>query len=90
MIGVMLAVIYARLVFGRVPGPGVLQGSLYSIAPWLMAQVLVMPTMGMPPFAGSVRIAGASLVGHLMYGAVLGAIVGNAAAREPSLQGAHS
>jgi uncharacterized membrane protein YagU involved in acid resistance len=90
MIGVVLAVIYAKLVSGRLPGPGMLQGSLFSIAPWLMAQLIVMPMMGMPLFSGSVLVAAGSLVGHLMYGAVLGAIVGSAAVREPSLQGAHS
>jgi len=90
MIGVVLAVAYSRLAFGRLPGPSVLQGALFSLAPWLMAQLIVMPMMGMPLFSGSPMLAGGSLVGHLAYGAVLGAVVGNAPAREPTPQGAHS
>ena len=87
MIGVVLAVIFAKLVFGRLPGPGVLQGALFSIAPWLMAQLIVMPMMGMPVFSGSIQMAVGSLIGHLVYGAVIGAVIGTAVAR-PVVQGA--
>lgn len=77
MIGIVLAFIYARLVLGRLPGPPVMQGALFSVAPWLMAQLAVMPMMGMGLFSGSMQLALGSLVGHLMYGAVMGGIVGN-------------
>jgi uncharacterized membrane protein YagU involved in acid resistance len=90
MIGIVLALIYAKLVFGRLPGPGVLQGTLYSIAPWLMAQLIVMPMMGMPVFSGSPRMAVGSLVGHLMYGAVLGITVGNVTVRAPTFREVHA
>ena len=86
MIGMVLAVVYARVVVGRLPGPGVLQGSLFSLAPWLMAQLLVMPMMGMPVFSGSALLAAGSLVGHLVYGAVLGAVVGSRPPREPAFE----
>jgi len=76
MIGVVLAVIYAKVLLDRLPGPGVARGALFSLAPWLMAQVMVMPMMGMPLFSGSMQMAGGSLVGHLMYGAVLGVVAG--------------
>ena len=76
MIGVILAVVYAKVFLGRLPGPAVARGALFSLAPWLMAQVMVMPMMGMPLFSGSMQMAGGSLVGHLMYSAVLGAVVG--------------
>ena len=52
------------------------QGALFSVAPWLMAQLVVMPMMGMGLFSGSMQLALGSLVGHLMYGAVMGAVVG--------------
>jgi hypothetical protein len=48
------------------------------VAPWLMAQVAVMPMMGMGLFSGSLPVAMGSLVGHLMYGAVIGAVLGSA------------
>jgi hypothetical protein len=43
-----------------------------------MAQVVVMPMMGMPVFSGSAPMAMGSLIGHVIYGAVVGAIYGDA------------
>ena len=76
MIGIVLALIYAKFVLGRLPGPAPMQGALFSVAPWLMAQLVVMPMMGMGLFSGSMQLAVGSLVGHLMYGAVMGGIIG--------------
>lgn len=78
MIGVALAFGYA-LVSSRLPGPAIARGALYAIAPWLTAQLAVMPMMGMPLFSGSMMVAMGSLIGHLVYGAVVGAIVGERA-----------
>jgi uncharacterized membrane protein YagU involved in acid resistance len=80
MIGTVLALIYAAVALTRLPGPPVARGALFSIAPWLLAQVMVMPMMGMGLFSGSMVMATGSLVGHLVYGAVVGGIVGEAAA----------
>ncbi len=77
MIGVTLAAGYA-LVGSAFPGPGFLRGALYGIAPFLMAQIIVMPMMGMPIFSGSAAMAMGSLVGHLVYGGVVGGIYGEA------------
>ena len=52
------------------------RGALYAIAPWLVAQLMVMPMMGMGVFSGSVSLAMGSLIGHLVYGALVGAIYG--------------
>ena len=76
MIGIVLAAAYAKFALGRLPGPPFAQGALFSLVPWLMAQLIVMPMMGAAIFSGSLLLAGGSLVGHLMYGAVLGGIVG--------------
>ena len=43
---------------------------------FLLAQVAVMPMMGMPLFSGSTPMALGSLVGHLIYGATVGAVYG--------------
>ncbi|HZD04212.1 MAG TPA: DUF6789 family protein [Longimicrobiales bacterium] len=75
LIGTILALGYA-LVQGRLPGPPPVRGSLYALAPFLMAQLLVMPMMGMPVFSGSVALAMGSLVGHVAYGMVLGGVYG--------------
>jgi uncharacterized membrane protein YagU involved in acid resistance len=73
MIGVILAIGYA-LVAPALQGPGWLRGALYAVAPWLLAQIAVMPMMGMPVFSGSVAMAMGSLIGHLVYGGTVGAI----------------
>jgi uncharacterized membrane protein YagU involved in acid resistance len=77
MIGITLAVGYA--VVGRnLPGAPWASGALYGLAPFLLAQVAVMPMMGMPFFSGFGAMAVGSLVGHLVYGAVVGAVYGGA------------
>jgi len=78
MIGMILALIYV-LAAPRLFGPAWLRGALYSLAPWLMAQLVVIPMMGMPLFSGSAVMAMGSLVGHLVYGVVLGAVYGHSA-----------
>ena len=76
MIGIVLASIYGFVALAHLPGPTVARGALYSLAPWLMAQVVVMPMMGMGLFSRSATLAGGSLLGHLVYGIVLGAVIG--------------
>ncbi len=80
-IGIVLALIYAALEPG-IPGSPPVGGALYGVAPWLLAQVVVIPMMGMPLFSGSVPMAGASLLGHLIYGGVVGMIYGRALREE--------
>ena len=76
MIGGVLAVVYVRVAASHLPGPPAVRGALFSIAPWLVAQVVMMPMMGMGFFSGSIAAAMGSLVGHLVYGVVIGAIIG--------------
>jgi uncharacterized membrane protein YagU involved in acid resistance len=80
MIGIGLAVIYAAVAASRIPGPPVARGAIFSVAPWLAAQLMVMPMMGMPLFSGSMVMAMGSLLGHLVYGAIVGATYGEPAA----------
>lgn len=74
-LGIILALIYAA-VAPWLPGPPSIRGALYGLAPFLMAQMVVMPMMGMPLFSGSAAMAMGSLVGHLIYGAIVGAVYG--------------
>ena len=71
MIGSTLAVIYA-LFYSRFPFSGWFKGTFYGLFPWFLAQIMVMPLMGMGFFSGSIIMAGGSLVAHLVYGSVLG------------------
>jgi uncharacterized membrane protein YagU involved in acid resistance len=73
MIGIVLAAGYA-LVTQYLPGQGWVRGLIYSVAPWLMAQLIVIPMMGMSLFSGAMNVAVGSLVGHLIYGATVGAV----------------
>lgn len=77
MIGIILAAGYA-VVGSRFPGPGFVRGALYGVIPFFMAQLLVMPMMGMPLFSGSAAMAMGSLVGHLVYGGFVGGVYGEA------------
>jgi uncharacterized membrane protein YagU involved in acid resistance len=81
VIGILLALGYAALFAPRLPGPGVVRGGVFSVVPWLMAQLVVMPMMGAGLFGGSAAGAIGSLMGHILYGMVLGAIYGT---RQPS------
>ena len=82
MIGVILAVIYAAVFAGRLPGPSAVSGALYAVGPWLTAQLVVMPMMGMGLFSGSILAASGSLMGHLVYGAVVGSVYGDEDGRQ--------
>lgn len=83
MIGIILAINFAALFFPKYVSSDLIKsGILFSLIPWLMAQIVVMPIMsimnggsyGAGFFSGSVMLAGASLMGHLLYGVVLGLI----------------
>ncbi len=83
MIGTALALNYGLVFYSKSDiNPFWLRGAVYGIIPWFIAQVIVMPMMSMMNgmtyssglFSGSVMLAAASLVGHLIYGAVVGSI----------------
>lgn len=78
MIGTILAFGYT-LLQERLPGPAIIRGALYGLAPWFMAQVAVMPMMGMEFFSGAFAPALGSLIGHLIYGAVVGVVYSSSA-----------
>jgi hypothetical protein len=78
MIGTVLATVYATLFASRLRGAPAVRGAAYSLLPWLVAQLVVMPMMGAGLFSGSALVAGASMMGHLVYGVVLGAVYGRA------------
>jgi len=77
VIGLVLAATYAVVFASRLPGPPAGRGAAYGFLVFLMAQVVVMPMMGAGVFSGgnAAMIMG-SLMGHLVYGAVVGAAYG--------------
>jgi uncharacterized membrane protein YagU involved in acid resistance len=81
MIGEILAINYAIFFLKIVNKKSNFKaGAIFGIFPWLMAQVFVMPMMmslnggsfisGF--FSGSIIVSMASLMGHLIYGSILG------------------
>ena len=83
MIGTVLALGYAFVLVSRLPGNPVVKGSLFGLIPWLMAQIAVNPMMGAGFFAMNTEapmlmVAG-SLMGHIVYGAVVGLVYGTTA-----------
>jgi len=85
MVGNVLALTFALVARARLPGPAPLRGALFALAPWLMAQVVMMPMMGLGLFSGSALLAGGSLMDHLLFGAVLGLSYRPDATHAPSL-----
>ncbi len=79
-IGVVLGWLYVYGFRQNLAGPGLVRGAAYGLLPWLLAQVIVMPVMGNGIFAmesGSPAAALNSLLDHIVYGAVLGALFGS-------------
>lgn len=86
---VILALVYSFFVANALPGPSWLRGVVYGVGVWVVAMAVVMPMIGaihplvaagmMPApgfFVSSMgpMAAVGSLIGHLVYGAILGAV----------------
>lgn len=74
---IIFPAIYAYVLYERLPGSPVVRGTLWGIGLWLLAQIMVMPMMGGGLFSsamGGMMAAMGSLVGHVIYGSLLGAI----------------
>lgn len=74
---VIFPVAFVFLFYRFLPGPPVLKGITFGGALWMTSQVVVMPIMGAGFFSahiGGVRAAAASLLGHVVYGWLLGLV----------------
>lgn len=74
---IIFPAIYAYVLYERLPGSPVARGTLWGVTLWLLAQVIVMPMMGGGLFSsamGGMMAVMGSLVGHVIYGSLLGAI----------------
>jgi uncharacterized membrane protein YagU involved in acid resistance len=83
MVGEILAINFAAIFLRKTNKVADFKsGALFGLIPWFVAQIMVMPMMSVMAggsyaagiFSGSAMIAMASLVGHLIYGAILGGI----------------
>ena len=85
---VIFPAIYAYALYARLPGSPAIRGTVWGVALWLIAQTAVMPMMGAGVFSsamGGMMAAMGSLIGHVLYGSLLGVI-----ASVPELRVAHA
>lgn len=75
---------YAGFFYRFLPGPTYMKGLTFGLTLWLASQLLVLPMIGAGVFSshmGGVRAAWTLLLGHLIYGVLLGWLAGSAIER---------
>jgi hypothetical protein len=76
---IVFPIAYLVLGIRWLPGPGWLRGALFLIPLYLVAMVVVMPFLGQGLFFGSAPKAMVALMGHIVFGLSMGAIIGRPA-----------
>jgi hypothetical protein len=74
---VIFPAIYVYALYAHVPGSPAVRGAVWGVALWLIAQTMVLPMMGGGVFSsamGGMMAAMGSLIGHVLYGSLLGVI----------------
>ncbi len=83
MMGVIIfPMIYVFVVLRVITGPGLKSGLIWGVALWVAAVMIVMPMAGagfMMANIGGMMAVMASLMGHLVYGGILGALAASGA-----------
>ena len=82
---VIFPLIFAYVLYAKLPGSPHLKGILWGLILWVLAQIVVMPMMGAGLFGlrmGGIMPTVGSLMGHIVYGALLGWIAGHAEAEK--------
>ncbi|MCD9510270.1 DUF6789 family protein [Photobacterium phosphoreum] len=67
---------YLLIGYSRLPGSGWQRGLLFLIPIYLIAMTVVIPMAGKGLFFHSMPMSMVALMGHMVYGIILGAIVG--------------
>ena len=78
---VVFPLVYAFVAYSFLPGPPSLRGVLWGVALWMVVEVIVMPMAGNGFFSstqGGGKAVMVALMGHVVYGLLLGAIAGEA------------
>jgi hypothetical protein len=76
---VVFPIAYLILGIRYLPGPAWLRGAIFLIPLYLIAMVVVMPILGQGFFFGSPPKAMVALMGHVVFGLAMGAIIGKPA-----------
>ena len=73
----VLALIYAATFARWLPGPPAVRGAIYGVLVFIVAQIVFMPLVGAGFLSnGDVELLTGSLLGHVVYGIVVGWICG--------------
>jgi len=79
MMGVVIFPLIYVFIYTYLPGSPIVRGLIWGVALWVAAVVMVMPMAGagflMSNIGGMMAVM-AALMGHLVYGGLLGAIAG--------------
>lgn len=67
---------YLLIGYSRLPGSGWLRGLLFLIPIYLIAMTVVIPMAGKGLFFHSMPMSMVALMGHMVYGIILGLVVG--------------
>jgi hypothetical protein len=76
---IIFPLVYAYLLYQWLPGGPTLKGTTWGVILWVLLQVIVMPMMGGGFFSmamGGMMAVMGSLIGHLLYGSILGVTAG--------------
>lgn len=76
---IVFPAVYTFALYSWLPGGPAVKGVVWGATLWLIAQTMVMPMAGAGFFSsamGGMMAVTGSLVGHLMYGGLLGVIAG--------------
>lgn len=82
MLGIVVfPLVYVFVLYDNLPGAPVVKGVIWGLILWAMAAIVVMPMAGggflMSNIGGMMALM-ASLIGHVVYGGLLGGIAGGA------------
>ncbi len=81
---IIFPLIYAFLLYRFLPGQAWAKGTYWGLILWFLAQAVVMPMMGGGFFSanmGGMKAVIGSLLGHVVYGGLLGWIAGSASGK---------
>lgn len=73
---ILFPISYLLIGYDRISGPGWLKGLIFLIPIYLVAMLVVVPMAGKGLFFHSLPAAMIALMGHLVYGAIMGSIIG--------------
>jgi len=77
VVGIVLTALYASVFLNRLSGSYAVRGIVFAMIPFIIAQSMMMPMMGNGFWSGGDMMAiMGSLIGHIVFGAVLGAVYG--------------